>query len=244
MPTGRDIVTGALRELGVLGLGREASGEQASEGLDRLNRWINSLALERAVMQTRVRTVKDLTATTSVYTIGAGGSINLIRPNFIEDASLILDDTVSQPTETPIRVYHDQEWAQISHKTLPGVPEGIYYDRSYQDGLGLLYIYPVPATAVMQLVLYTPKAANTFSNLTALYNIAEGYEELFVMNLAVLLAPRYGKKLDADGVIITQAARSMERLGIVNLQIPEMRPSTPSGLTGGGGYDIMTNRYR
>lgn len=245
MPTGRDIVTGALKELGILRAGGTATADQAADGLTRLDRWIDSLRLERFTMKSRLRTAFAMIANTATYTVGAGGQFNIQHPAFIESASVILDNTASPQVEREIAVLTDDEWDSITIKSLAGQPQAVYFDRSYSAGLGVLNVWPVPTAATFSIVLYTPLAAIKFGNLTLDYQLAPGYEEFFVMNLALLLAPSYGVRLDPDGVIAQAATRSAERLGLTNLQVPEpLSDPTLTAMFGGGrgGYDITTNR--
>lgn len=246
MPTGRDIVSAALTEIGILRAGSTATADQAVQGLQRLDRWIDSLRLERFTMKSRLRTVRAMTANTATYTIGAGGQFNILHPAFLEDASVILDNTAASVVERPITVFTDHQWANITQKGLAGQPSGVYFDRTYSDGLGIINVWPVPSAATYSIVLYTPQARTVFGNLNTDYQIPPGYEELFVMNLAVLLAPSYGVRLDPDGIVFTSATQARERVGLTNLQIPELMtaPDVAALFNGGGrgGYDIMSNR--
>lgn len=246
MPTGRDIVSAALTEIGILRAGSTATADQAVQGLQRLDRWIDSLRLERFSMKSRLRTVRAMTANLATYVVGAGGQFNILHPAFIENASVILDNTAATLVEREIEVLTDDRWARITQKSLTGQPEAVYFDRTYSDGLGIIHVWPVPSAATYSIVIYTPQARTVFSDLNTDYQIPPGYEELFVMNLAVLLAPSYGVRLDPDGIVFTSATQARERVGLTNLQVPDLRPSSDIAALfnggGRGGYDIMSNR--
>jgi len=87
--TARDIITATLRSIRVLGVGDPLPADDANDALDRLNDWLDSLALERLTMFHVARTTKLLGSNQQSYTVGIGGDIGIVRPTHIESANLI-----------------------------------------------------------------------------------------------------------------------------------------------------------
>lgn len=191
--TAATFITGALQDLGVLGAGETLPGEQATDCLTALNDLVDGIGTERLAMYQVLRTVKTLTADTASYTIGSGGSIAIQRPLWIEAAGLVLDTAATTPTETPIQVFTDQEWAAVSEKTLSSsLSTGIWYDFGFASGLGTIYPWPIPSVSTTQLVLYTPQAAITsFTALTTDATFAPGARRMLRKRLAIELAPMF-----------------------------------------------------
>lgn len=185
---------------------------------------VDGWKLNTLTMVSRLRTVKALTSGTASYTIGSGGAINIARPDKIEQAGLILDNTASTLYERPLPIFTDYEWADVRQKALStNILYGIFYDRAFSAGLGTVYVYPVPNVNTLSLVLYASQATTTFADLTTDYSLPPGYEDAMFYNLCVRLAGEYGKRLDPDGVIVTLARTSIGDLQAANVRMPILR---------------------
>ena len=134
---------------------RSALRRQA--GLDTLNNWMDSLGTDRLSIFHLVRTVHTLSGSTASYTIGVGGTINIARPMWVQNASLILDSGAATPTEVPIQVFSDDEWAGVSQKTLSGSqPTGIWFDHAWTAGLGTGYERAIRFNLAVELAAEYP----------------------------------------------------------------------------------------
>jgi hypothetical protein len=218
--TARDLITSTLRSIRVLGMGDVLLAEDANDGLDRLNDWIDSLALERLTIPFVARTVKLLANDTASYTVGLGGDIHIIRPTHIEAAGLILDTAAVPPYERPLEVWTDQRWQLCRQKTLASsYPEAVHYDHNWVDptssgnGLATLYVWPIPRDcAGTALILYSPVALREFATLDTDYTFPPGYRRFLRTNFAREVAPEYGKQLTADqNFTATQAKAQIKR---------------------------------
>jgi hypothetical protein len=202
---GRELVTDALIDLGVIGHGDALDHDVAAFVLRKANDWIKSLALERLTVHVRLRTVHTLGSGTASYTIGSGATINIARPTDIEHAGLIIDSSGDPVTEIPIEVFTEQRWQLIRQKDLDSpLVQGIYYDHGITSGFGRIYPWPVPNVGTTQLVIYTPTALQTFLTLDTDYTYANGYEHFLKTNLLKQIAGSFGKSLSLEQ---TEAAR-------------------------------------
>lgn len=237
--TGLALISSALKAIGVLGAGETADSEDTTDGLLRLNDLLDALGTERQSMFYVLRTTKTLTASTTSYTIGSGGSINIVRPTIIERAGLIIDTTATTPVEIPIPVLTNQEYARDVIKTLTSaLSTAIYYDHGWTAGLGIIYVLPIPTVSTTQLVLYTPQALTAFADLVTDYTFPPGYARFLRTNLALELAPEYGRP--ADPVLVQQAMDSKADVKRSNHRIAEM--ALPAGLGDSGGiYNIYSD---
>ena len=242
--TGLALISGALTQLGVLAAGETLASADAVEGLERLNDWIDSLGTERLTIYKLLRTEKALASGTASYTLGSGGAINIVRPVWLQDAGLILDNTAAVPEERPITVLTDDTWARLPNKTQSGIAESVYCNFDYAAGLALVSVYPVPDTATTTLVLYTPVALTEFADLTTDYTFPPGYRRFLRTNLALELAPEYGRALDP--ALIQQAIESKAQIKRANLRLSGLR--LDRALIGygfnGAGYDGESDDYR
>lgn len=242
--TGLALISGALTQLGVLAAGETLASDDAAEGLERLNDWIDSLGTERLTIYKLLRTEQVLAQGTASYTLGSGGAINIVRPVWLQDAGLILDNTAAVPEERPIKILTDDEWARLPNKTQTGIVGSVYCNFDWAAGLALVSVYPVPDSATTTLVLYTPVALTEFADLVTDYTFPPGYRRFLRTNLALELAPEYGRPLDP--ALVQQALESKAQIKRANLRLSELR--IDRALVGygynGAGYDGESDEYR
>jgi hypothetical protein len=204
--TARDLITATLRSIRVLGVGDPLQAEDANDGLDRLNDWLDALSLERLTMYYVLRTEKLLGNGIQTYTVGVGGDINIARPTHIEAAGLIQDTSNPTPFEKPMEIWTDQRWQGCRQKTLASTyPTALYYDFNWVAGLAQISLWPVPTDCgLCKLVIYSPVALLEFATLDTDYTFPPGYRRFIRTNFAQEIASEYGKSLTGDQV---QAAR-------------------------------------
>lgn len=257
MATVRDLIEGALREIGVLAEGETATAAQAWEGIQRLNRFVERLSLERLTIYQTVRTTFTITSGDGTYSIGAatgyksppqGGDVHVYRPVFINEVRFI--DTSTDPdTEYPLTKLTDDAYAAITLKAQTSTfPQAWYYNPTYADGA--LILWPTPTSSTLQGVLYVPTATTGFGSsvptassadtiLSTTVSLPDGYEEMLTTNLAMLLCPSYDRQ---PHPVLAQAARdSMAAIKRANRR--DMDLSFEAGALGGSGhpaYNIFT----
>jgi hypothetical protein len=241
--TARDIIIASLRSIRVLGIGDPLDSNDANDALNRLNDWLDSLALERLTMYYVTRTEKFLGDTIQSYTIGIGGDINIARPTHIESAGLIQDTTVPTPFEKPLDVWTDQRWQGCRQKTLESTyPTAIYYDHNWTAGLAKLYVWPIPiACGITKLVLYTPVALLEFPTLDTDYTFPPGYRRFIRTNFAQEIASEYGKTLTADQTMSARQSKAQIKRG--NVRPVEARVD-PALIRGYDYFDWRTGEPR
>lgn len=219
--TAGSLIARSLKLLGVIAAGETADADDSLDALDTLNDLVDAWALDTLWIYTVARVTKTLTVGTATYTIGTGGSISTARPAWIESALLILDSTVTPPTEIPLEVLTDQRWQGTAHKTLSGQPMAVFYDRADTAGLGTVNVYPVTSQANQSLVLYLPsQPVASFADLTTDYTFPPGYKRALRYNLAIELAPEYGKSVPQELAMI--AATSLADVRRANIRPVEL----------------------
>lgn len=192
-----DFGTRALRLLGVIDATATPSAEDIQTCFDALNDMVDDWGTQRQTIYKITRNVFSLTANTASYTLGSGGTWNIVRPVWIERVSVIPTNSGTGntgPMEIPIGYTLDiQEFQQITIKTATSTfPQCIYWDRGWSAGLSTVQVYPVPTSSDGAIVLYTPTAVTQFTDLSTEYTFPPGYAKALRYNLAVELAPEYG----------------------------------------------------
>lgn len=244
--TALGLISQALRALGVLGTGVDASASQGAEALVILNQMIDGWAIDGDVsILSYARNAFPLTANTASYTIGAGGDFNVTRPTSIFESRVIPDTSLAsaQQTELPVDVLSAQRWAQKVLKNYTATyPTELFYDEAFNNATarGTIWLFPIPTASNVSLILYLPTILGQFADLSTSYSFAPGYPEAIVPNLAVTLAPYFGKPATDLALIVRQAARAKALVETQNVTVPQM--ASDPALRGRGGFDTRAGR--
>lgn len=219
MPSANDFAAAALKLIGIIDPTESPSAEDGETAFDVLNDWIDYLATQRQTIYFLTRTAHTLVSGTTSYTIGSGGTINIVRPMEIDHAGLILNTADSIPTEVPIRVLTDDEYEHWPQKTFQSsLSLGVWYDHNWSSGLGRIYPLPIPNVGTTQLVLYTPTALTEFADQGTNYTFAPGYRRAIRYNLADELLVHYpGATPPAN--LSAKAAESLASVKRPNLRL-------------------------
>ena len=232
----RDIVTAALRELGVLATGEVATADEATSGLEELNRLVDQWAGERLLIYRITRTTWTIVSGTQTYTVGTGGTVSVARPVYLDHVNLI-DTSTSPDTEYPLDVLSDDAWAAIAQKAATGdQPTGWHYNPTFP--LGTLTLWPSPTSATLEGALYAPQAVAEFASLDEVISLPPGYRRMLVKNLARDLAPSYDRPVHPE--LKEEAIESKATVKRNNKRYHDL--SFDTALTGGTAFDIYTGR--
>ncbi len=141
----RDIVTFAMLEAGVLGVGQSLLAEDINSGYKLFSRMLSAWQVSRWL----VPGLTDISAISNgakSNRIGPGQFYNAIRPDKILAAYFIqLNTGNTVPVSYPLRpIWSYENYAQLSLKTLNSFPQYFFYDGAFPNGN--VYIWPVPNT--------------------------------------------------------------------------------------------------
>ncbi len=139
------------------------------------------------------------------YTIGDGGDFDTERPsnqNSITAANLILTATDPE-VRVPLGIYTDQAYdANKIPDMSNSQPTGLYYNPTYANNLGSIFLWPVPNVNTNDLELFLQKSIIAFADLTTTYYLPDGAEDAITYALALRMQGPWGKKLDPADVQI------------------------------------------
>lgn len=230
--TVRDIIKGSLRLIGALAAGETPTAEEQQDAISAMRGMLDSWSTDGFTVQYRVREELTLVSGTGSYTIGTSGTFNTARPIEIEQAT-IKDESASPAIEMPLDLITLAEFAQIQSKSSQGIPEKLY--RTGNAPLDTLTLWPIPSAAY-KLVLYSRKKLLTITDANTTIDLPEGYERAIKFNLAVELAPEYGKSVPVEvGAVAIESKANIMRL---NGEPTILDPT--AALIGGQFYNIFT----
>lgn len=214
--------------------GENPTADEQKEALDALNLMISSWSTEGLTVFHQVRESFDLTPSQASYTIGPGGDFDTTRP--LEILVAKLQDQTSLPVaEFPLEVINIKQYADIIQKNLNiQIPTRLYYETAYP--LGIFHFWPIPSAA-NKLVLYSrkPLAEIPIADISTDMVLPPGYERALKYNLAVEVAPEYGKAIPVE---VAQTAIDA-KANIKRQNIKPMYMQTETVLVNKKGFNIL-----
>lgn len=213
----RGAILSAMRKIRVARAGFDPSAEEVDDAFELLNSMIRSWSLENLVIPSRVQEDVPILSGVNPQTIGTGGQVNTAQPMSIEAATLRNSDG-----DHPLDIlFTAQQYQRIRIKTLQGRPDRVWFERA--QNLGKLYFDYVPDEAYT-LSMVSLKPLTAFATQNTDLTVPEEYELAITHNLAVLLAPEYGK--EASPTVQNFADSSLRSIRAKNLasRVPIITP--------------------
>ena len=232
MSTVLEILKGSLRKIGAIAPGESLASEEASDGLQVLNQMLGGWNTQNLIMLGLEIEEFSLVAGQNSYTLGVGGDFNTAEP-IRTDAAFIKYDS---NTELPIQIIDNQKWGRLQAKgTESALPTHIYIDHNHP--LQKVYVYPTPSEATT-LILHNYRKFSSFTSLATSLSLPDGYERAIVHNLAIEMAPEYGKTVSNE--VIKIASESLADIKRVNIKSNEV--GVDPALISSGGYNWRTGQ--
>jgi hypothetical protein len=196
--TARDMVTQAMREIGVLASGENPTADEMSDGIVRLNSMLKSWAAKGLNLWRDTQGSVDLAAGTS--------SAMLVGAVTVSEVRLVTSVT----NERSLGRWEADDYAVIPNKTTRGEPS-VYAVRTEVSGL-TLQLWPVPARDVTVRYSYG-RITDDVIEPSDPVDVPQMFQETVWKCLAVKLAPTFGKaRTDPQTVQLVAAdAANLER---------------------------------
>lgn len=153
-----NIIKGALRILGVISQGQTPDATQTTDAAEALNQIVKAWASEGIPLWIIKKQSVTLSSSVGTYLIGLGQTVNIARPTRIYQAML---NNTTNGVDTPLTPLSQEEYQNLSQKTITGTPSQYYYEPLRNTGT--LYLWPKPDTTTaanytVQIVYQSPMA--------------------------------------------------------------------------------------
>lgn len=238
MATAGDIITLALKQAGIIGVGQTAQAEDSTDCLTILNMMISQWQKKRWLVYHLVDVGLNCTGAQS-YTVGPGGDFDVARPDRLE-AAFFRQIVQSQPAQIdyPLELLQSREdYNNIALKQLTSFPSYIFYDAAYP--LGSVYPWPIPSN-LYSLHLTLKETLQSFLNLTDAVNLPPEYQAAILYNLSARIRPMY--QLQPDPTITAMAEDALNVIRNANAQVPRL--TMPLDLVRPGIYNPYSDQIR
>jgi hypothetical protein len=242
--TGNDIIRAAMRLIQVSSVDVDLTANELKDGLESFNRMLDSWSLEELMLYEVKREQFPLSPNTNPYSIGIGGVWNTVRPTKIVGAYLTLTNG-SIPVDYPMQVIQYSNYNDIRLKTLQtNFPGYLYYQPSFP--IGECYIYPIYAnngasTAPGTITLTSWKPFSIILDPTSYIELAPGYWEAIVFNLAIRIAEEY--QFDIRQTTVALAQNAIKRIKRINQRTPTLSTDVALMSTSQMRYNIYSDGY-
>ena len=204
--------------IGALARGQSAETRERTDGLAVLNKILDSWNQRRELIYEVSRNEFVLTANQNPHTIGllttggSAGNINVVRPQRIEEASVIPNN---QTMELPVNILSNEQYRDIPNKGLSAsYPTDLWYEREWP--LGKIWLYPTPSEAA-KLIFYVWKQLPSGMELADHFSVPPGYLRAIRYNLAVEIAPEHGRRPEEGDEVLMISRSSIAHLASLNL---------------------------
>jgi hypothetical protein len=242
MSTYRDLISGSLRLIGVIGESETPTAYQAATALSALQEMIDAWNADGMMIYTQSFHELVIDQPKQTWTIGPGADIDVpVRPAELSTAFLRMNRSTSQPVDMPMAILSPNEWADVRSKAVTSnYPRFIYLNGDWP--VATLYLWPFPNVADTSLNLLFNQTLDSGVGLDDTDNLPPAYRQALRFNLACLLAPEFGR--EATQTVQSTAYKSKNVIGQNNQNIDRL--DFDSAIQGhrGGKYWIGDDQSR
>lgn len=207
--TVRDLINGSLRLLGVLASGDDASAAEATDALTSLNDMMDSWKNERLMVYAILPMTFSLVPGKQSYSLGPAADWTMERPTELDQISYLYTTNGSPVINMNVPLLNLDQWNQILvPSTTSTIPQWAYLD----DALPArnLMFYPVP-NIVNSVNLFLWKQVDGFPDINQTIALPPGYQRALRYNLAIEMAPEYGKEISqAVAAVATESKNAVK----------------------------------
>jgi hypothetical protein len=217
------VISLALRKLGVLEIGQTPDADTLSNANMSLNLMIKQFSTEGLKLWKVSELVVPLTANKTMYTLGGSSSdvmydsLDLNTPITDKPLKVIQgfyrNVQITPYIDTPVMVVSKQEYNMLGSKFSTGTANTIFFDPKKLNGL--LYVYLTPDTnsqSNLQLHLVAQMPLNDITASTDVPDFPNEWMNCLMWNLADQLSLEYGVPMNSRQEIAQRAASYKEQL--------------------------------
>ena len=144
------IITAALRKIGVVAQGETATADQITEASVALNMMVKAWEADGMPLWALRTTPITVTANKTSYVIGPSVSSDVVTDKPLKVIQAWNRDPTSN-VDIPMRIITKQEYAILGNKATTGKPIQIYYEPKVDSGT--LYLFRTPRPTLSSYLL-------------------------------------------------------------------------------------------
>lgn len=194
------VITAALRKLGVLPSGGTPSAAQISDASDALNAIVKAFQADGMPLWRITSKSFDTVASTSSYNIGVSQTIATVgKP-------LVVIQAFCTPTDSdsiPMNVYNRYDFNMLPTDSSEGVPINLYYQPL--NTYGVIKLWPTPPDATYEITVHYQTQYEDMDGASDDFDFPSEWMQAIIYNLAWALAPEFGIPPTDRGLLMKEA---------------------------------------
>lgn len=239
-----ELINIIFRDCGVLGVGQTLQAQDTEDAKRRINMMLAQWKRRRWLVYNLVDLSLPMDGSL-FYTIGAGGDLNVARPNSIESAYMRQAvQSVPNQVDYPLRLIQSyEEYSALTLKNMQAGPSWLlFYDSGWP--LGKLYPWPLAGGSAggsgpFELHIQVKNEMTSVGDIGDEVNLPPEYH--LAVYASQMQMTRSAYRLPPDANIDKLAKAAMETLRTANFQVPTL--NMPSAVAGRGGYNIFSDNW-
>lgn len=181
------VITGALRKLGVLPSGGTPTSAQISDASDALNAIVKAFQADGMPLWKINSTAFTVTSGTSTYVIGPSLTVNAPKPLRVIHAFY----TVSGSVPVSMNVYNRYDFFELPiSTTITGVPVNLYYQPLRTSGS--IKLWPTPSDSTTVITIHYQSPYEDMDAATDDFDFPSEWIMALIYNVAWALSPEFG----------------------------------------------------
>lgn len=213
-----ELIQASMRQLGLIQSGEIPTVDEYADALSALNLMVNTWAARKLLSTSLTAENFPISAGVASYTIGVGGTFNTSKPTQIRGAFIRDANNIDSPLQANATM--DMYLSMPDKSQASGIPFMLFYDpgvtqQSVQTGT--IYLYPAPDVSSYKLYLECVKPFTQFTAITDVVTFPLSYLEALKYNLAVRLAPEFGRGVPPE--IAIMAKETMDTIMRMNSRL-------------------------
>lgn len=220
--TTKRIVTASMRKLGVLPRGKEPTAKELADCKAELRTMIDTWRLEKLMVVANQLVTFDLDPAKRLYTYSSALNSDFVGERPVAILSAVINDGAGMTY--PLESMTVSEYSDLDNAAQAGTPSRYCFIASHPAasiGFDCLPMQP-SITLTVQAPILTLPAVDTEE-----MELAPGYEDALIYNLAVRTAPDFEVDLDRNGVIAGMAGSAKRLIKQTNFELPRAHPRHP-----------------
>lgn len=203
-----EIISAALRKLGVLSGGSSPETYQITDGTQALNALVKGLETDGMPVWSIKSYTFTVTSGTAAYSIGIGKTLNTAKPLKVIQAWRNQGTSYSN---VPMNVYTNYNYDILPLVNSSGTPVNLYYQPLREEGT--INLWPKPSDSVTTITLRYQAPFEDMTGSTDDLDFPSEWTEAVIYLLASRLAPEYGVPLQ-DRQLLKKEADELHALAL------------------------------
>lgn len=234
------IIRRAYQRVGILGQGESLPQQDQNDGLEILREMLDQWSIQSLMIPVVTNITFDLT-TASEYTIGLAEDENspanhIEQPRPIEIISGFV--RAQEDVDYSLERISAEIYDGFSLKTVQTIPRLYYYEQGYPLSTIIFNVIPSqPLTLYLKYKAELKELLNV-NNLTSTLLLPPGYEKAIIDNLAVDLAPLYGKTAPKTVILNATNGKRLVKQSNSSLKLLQVDKAITQNLKRRGTYII------